>query len=41
MGNWIERRETRMIRDFGVLIPTHGSILKRVLDYRNPAGEKE
>ena len=33
-GNWIERRETRMIRlDNGLLVPVPGSVLNRVLEY--------
>jgi len=34
MGNWIERRETRMIRQFGLLVPSSGTIVKRILEYR-------
>jgi len=33
-GNWIERRETRMIRDLGLLVPSPGITFKRVLEYK-------
>jgi hypothetical protein len=33
-GNWIERREIRMIRRFGHLVPTQGITIKRELEYR-------
>ena len=33
-GNWIERRETRMIRDLGLLVPTPGNVFTRVLEYK-------
>ena len=33
-GNWIERREIRMIRSLGLLIPSPGTIFRRVLEYR-------
>jgi hypothetical protein len=33
MGNWIERRETRRIRDMGFLVPAPGTTIKRVLEY--------
>ena len=33
-GNWIERRETRMIRDLGVLVPAPGTTFRRVLEYK-------
>ena len=33
-GNWIERRETRMIPRFGVLVPQIGSIITRKIIYR-------
>jgi hypothetical protein len=33
-GNWIERRETRMIRAFDLLVPSPGITIKRVLEYR-------
>jgi len=32
-GNWVERRETRMIRDLGLLVPSSGSTFRRVLEY--------
>jgi len=32
-GNWIERRETRMIRDLGLLVPSPGTTIRRVLEY--------
>jgi hypothetical protein len=32
-GNWIERREIRMIRQLGLLVPTQGTVYKRVLGY--------
>jgi hypothetical protein len=34
-GNWIERREIRMIRSMGHLVPTQGTIFRRVLEYRD------
>jgi hypothetical protein len=34
-GNWVERRETRMIRRLGLLVPSQGITFKRVLEYRN------
>ena len=34
MGNWTERRETRMIRNLGLLVPTPGPTFTRVLEYR-------
>ena len=33
-GNWIERRETRMIRDLGLLVPSPGTTFRRVLEYK-------
>jgi len=33
-GNWIERRETRMIRDLGLLVPSSGTTFRRVLEYK-------
>jgi hypothetical protein len=33
-GNWIERRETRKIRDMGFLVPAPGTTLRRVLEYK-------
>ena len=32
-GNWIERREWRMIPGLGLLVPSPGTTLKRVLEY--------
>jgi hypothetical protein len=32
-GNWIERRETRMIPRFGVLVPSQGSRIIRRIEY--------
>ena len=32
-GNWIERREIRMVHRFGILVPTPGTVFKRVLEY--------
>ena len=32
-GNWIERRETRMIRQMNLLVPAQGTVVKRVLEY--------
>jgi len=32
-GNWIERRETRMILMNGLLIPQSGNVLTRILEY--------
>jgi hypothetical protein len=32
-GNWIERREIRMIRSLGLLVPSPGTTIKRVLEY--------
>jgi hypothetical protein len=32
-GNWIERRETRMIRRLGLLVPSAGMTIKRDLEY--------
>jgi hypothetical protein len=34
-GNWVERRETRMIKDLGLLVPSGGTTFKRVLEYKN------
>jgi len=34
MGNWIERRETRMIRNLGLLVPSAGTTITRVLEYK-------
>jgi hypothetical protein len=33
-GNWIERRETRMLRDYGLLVPSAGTTFTRVLEYK-------
>ena len=33
-GNWVERLETRMIRDLGLLIPSPGTTFTRVLEYK-------
>ena len=33
-GNWIERRETRMIRDLGLLVPSPGTTFRRILEYK-------
>jgi hypothetical protein len=32
-GNWIERREIRMIRRFGVLVSSPGPLVRRILEY--------
>ncbi|MDR2070391.1 MAG: hypothetical protein LBP81_03100 [Treponema sp.] len=32
-GNWIERREIRMIRGLGLLIPSPGVTIRRILEY--------
>ncbi|MCL2130028.1 MAG: hypothetical protein FWH35_06730, partial [Treponema sp.] len=32
-GNWIERRETRMVRQMNLLVPAPGTVMKRVLEY--------
>jgi hypothetical protein len=32
-GNWVERQEIKMIRNFGLLIPSQGSTFRRVLEY--------
>jgi len=37
MGNWTERRETRMYRDFGLLFPSPGTAFSRVLGYSGNA----
>ncbi|MCL2472471.1 MAG: hypothetical protein FWF26_02230, partial [Treponema sp.] len=34
-GNWIERKEIRMIRRFGFLVPVPGITIKRTLEYKN------
>jgi hypothetical protein len=34
IGNWIERRETRRIRDLGFLVPAPGTTIRRVLEYK-------
>ena len=34
MGNWTERKETRMIRNFDLLFPSPGTTFRRVLEYR-------
>jgi hypothetical protein len=34
-GSWIERREIRMIRRLGLLVPSPGSLIKRVLEYED------
>jgi hypothetical protein len=33
-GNWIERRETRMISVLGLLVPSAGTVFRRVIEYR-------
>ena len=33
-GNWIERREIRMIHQSGLLFPSPGTIFRRILEYR-------
>jgi hypothetical protein len=33
-GNWIERQETRMVKDFGLLFPLQGATFKRKLEYK-------
>ena len=33
-GNWIERREIRMMRSVGLLVPSPGTVFRRVLEYR-------
>jgi len=33
-GNWIERRETRMIRSLGHFVPVQGTVFRRILEYR-------
>jgi len=33
-GNWTERKETRMIRNFDLLFPSPGTTFRRVLEYR-------
>jgi hypothetical protein len=33
-GNWIERREIRMLRRFGVLVPAPGPEFRRTIEYR-------
>ena len=35
-GNWIERREIRMIRSLGHFVPTQGTVFRRVLEYKDP-----
>jgi hypothetical protein len=35
-GNWTERRETRMIRNFGLLTPSPGTIITRIIEYGKP-----
>ena len=35
-GNWIERQEIRMIRRFGLLVPSQGTTVKRILEYDKP-----
>lgn len=32
-GNWVERRETRMVRQLGALIPSAGATVKRRIEY--------
>ena len=32
-GNWIERRERRMIRRFGVLVPDRLTLISRIIEY--------
>jgi len=34
MGNWIERQETRRIRDLGLLVPAPGTTIRRILEYK-------
>jgi hypothetical protein len=33
-GNWIERRETSMIRAFNLLVPSPGTTVRRILEYK-------
>jgi hypothetical protein len=33
-GNWIERRETRMIPQLGILVPSAGTVFRRVIEYK-------
>ena len=33
-GDWIERRETRMYRQYNLLAPSQGSVFRRELEYR-------
>ena len=33
-GNWVQRREIRMLRQSGLLIPSPGTTFRRVLEYR-------
>ena len=35
-GNWIERREIRMVRRSGLLTPAQGTVFSRVLEYGKP-----
>jgi len=35
-GNWIERQEIRMFRQFGFLFPSQGIVFRRILEYRQP-----
>lgn len=35
-GNWIERREIRMVYHAGLLFPVPGAVFTRVLEYRQP-----
>jgi hypothetical protein len=34
-GNWTERRETRMLRNFGLLTPSPGTTITRIIEYGN------
>jgi hypothetical protein len=36
-GSWIERREIRLIRRLGLLVPAPGILIKRVLEYEDEA----
>ena len=35
-GNWIERREIRMLHNMGLLVPSPGTTFTRVLEYKEP-----
>ncbi|MDR0448510.1 MAG: hypothetical protein LBH07_07560 [Treponema sp.] len=36
LGNWIERREIRMTRYAGLLVPGRGTAFRRLIEYREP-----